>query len=308
MSPLKITLTGLKSAGKQSILRCLQEQFYYIFSPIMPQQKNPLIEFIDGKISIIYPNKSNREPCGGNFSDIDKKTLFKTNYLIFIIDIQNEENYEKNIEYFRKILTNINTKLNHTQIMIFFHKMDYEMDKAKYKVPMHTLLKQMLNELRKYPIPIFNHITSIYHPFTIFSAFSRPIIQNHGIFSPINYILANFAQNHHLQHISLLTESLVTLGEYSEENQEEKSLKSSICKYLRQSRELFQVQPEIQIQINQHIYHFQKFYLKNGLHESAIFLIWNLDREIERQIIDEVYNLRENIKYFLSEVPVSFLA
>ncbi len=307
MNEIKMVLTGVNGTGKASIIKCLQNQFQHIFLPIMdPDMKNPIMNFFGGNLSVIQPTLK-ADSVNYELELVDQKVMQEASYLIYVVDLFSEDFIQENQRYFHVLMKYLNFESKNLQIMIFFHKID-DIFTPQLKVEMQLFLRIFMEMLKSHFTPVYHHLTSIFRPYTIFSAFSRPILQNHGFFSPINYILKEFGKQNKLRFLSVLTSNFVQVGFYQSTNPNHSDFFQEINSFLRKSISSLNDLSHFQFKVREYLISVQKFYLQKSKDDKAVFLIWSETPCNHQKLEDHVYELQENLRFFLSGVPDGFLA
>ena len=174
----KIALMGEDGCGKSSILEELQTNFASLFSNLSLKTYDILgksMQIVDCK-DYLYKN--------GNFSKELLEIIDSIDYLIYIFDVQDKIKNIESVVLLQKLLRIKNRFSKSFNLAILFHKFDDKKDPEalkEYCSILHSVVKiTALN-----PIPIYHFKTSIYRPYSLITAFSKPIFDHEGIFSPM---------------------------------------------------------------------------------------------------------------------------
>jgi len=160
---IKIVLIGLDNSGKTSILTCLRGvKGISAFNSPPPTRGEDWKSFEAlNSHYVIFDLGGQRAFRDEYFNDFDKY-LIGTRKIIYVIDVQDVNRYEKAIRYLEKVIDSME-KNKEINFSIFLHKFDPDIvfDEVLSEKDINTLIKR----IKKTIPPKFNyslHKTSIY--------------------------------------------------------------------------------------------------------------------------------------------------
>jgi len=164
----KIVLLGLDNSGKTSIVKCLKGvKNLASFNAPKPTRGYKINRFnMFGTNFSIWDfggQDTYRDELFVNF----KENIKKTDKIIFVIDIQDQERYEISLEYFTKLVSLIKKNQILIELSIFLHKYDPDLESINKEINEETIEKliEKINEKIPSDIPYKIFKTSIYTVF-----------------------------------------------------------------------------------------------------------------------------------------------
>lgn len=164
----KIVVLGLDNSGKTSIVKCLKGvKNLASFNTPQPTRGHKINTFntygTDFSIWDFGGQESYRDEFFVNFSDHIKET----DKIIFVIDIQDWERYEKSREYLVKLISLIQKNQILIDLSIFLHKFDPDLESFNIDITdemIENFIKKIKDKIpSNIPYNIFR--TSIYTVF-----------------------------------------------------------------------------------------------------------------------------------------------
>ncbi|NVM30334.1 MAG: 50S ribosome-binding GTPase [Candidatus Helarchaeota archaeon] len=184
----KVILTGLSNAGKTSILSVLDRQFHKL-SGLVPTRG--IIRSVSNvlKMNIIRWDLGGQEQYRKDYLSPESNALVESSLIIFVIDVQDEDTYDKAIEYYDNLLKVIKENDENPYFLICLHKVDPELY-DKYKENVKDLMKSFKEKSKGWNHEIF--VTSIFNRSSIIEAFSFGIAQFLPKKKALDLLLKNF--------------------------------------------------------------------------------------------------------------------
>ena len=164
----KILIMGLDNVGKTSILLSLQEDSNIMsFCKLKPTKRINIVNIKELSNNVHVWDFGGQEKYREDYLKNLSDHLAESEKIIFVIDVQNEKQYDNALEYLKKIIDKILEEQNTLSVSIFLHKFDGGLEKKKpelvqKKIP---LLKEKITQLipKKINYEIFK--TTIYTVF-----------------------------------------------------------------------------------------------------------------------------------------------
>lgn len=141
----KILLMGLDNSGKTTILLCLRENTNLLSYLSLKPTKGLNIENFDKpdqKLSL-WDFGGQEEYREGYLSNFSKYTTEITK-LIFVIDVQDINRYEKSLLYFQNIIQLLEKDRNFVEISVFLHKYDPNLTKQEKFKSIDDIINKLL--------------------------------------------------------------------------------------------------------------------------------------------------------------------
>ena len=121
---IKIVLIGLHNSGKTSILNCLKGiKGISAFNNPMPTKGLDVQSFEALKSKYAIWDLGGQEAYIDDYFKDFKKFTKGTHKIIYVIDIQDTEQYDNALEYLKKVIDSIKEQYN-IEFSIFLHKFD----------------------------------------------------------------------------------------------------------------------------------------------------------------------------------------
>ncbi len=225
---IKIPIFGIQNAGKTSLIRTLQREFNAI-TKLKPTKgiERQTLNLLEKKILIWdlggqekYRDSYLEKKAEVVFSDIDQA--------LYVIDIQDQESFEKSINYFTEVRNKISDYSPDTKISILIHKFDPGMEQDADNMKMLDVLKQKFIEIAA-PLKINLYHTTIFNPISIIHAFSRPILGNSTLYDNLGILFDDFCNKNQstqiLDFIIIFSDELIEVASYFKPNIEQIKLR-----------------------------------------------------------------------------------
>lgn len=214
---VKIPVFGIQNAGKTSLIRSLQQEFSAI-TKLKPTKgiDRQKLKLLGKDISIWdlggqarYRDGYLEKKADVVFSDIDQT--------LFVIDIQDQDNFEDSIKYFKEVRNMISEFSPNAKIHILIHKFDPGMEQDPENMKMLEVLKQKFTEIAA-PLKIILYHTTIFNPISIIHAFSKPILGNSTLYDNLGILFDDFCNKNQsrniLDFILIYSDDLVEVASY----------------------------------------------------------------------------------------------
>ncbi|MHA1646856.1 MAG: hypothetical protein ACTSVU_08975 [Promethearchaeota archaeon] len=298
----EIALMGMEGCGKSSILEELQTNFTSLFSNV------PLKSYDILGTSMQIINYKDYLCNNGNFSQKLNDIVNSIDYLIYTFDVQDKIRNIESLVLLQKVLKIKNKFSKPFNLAILFHKFDDDKDLDSIK-EFSSILHSVVKITALNPIPIYHFKTSIYRPYSLITAFSKPIFDHEGIFSPMNHILKQFAQKMKLKSLNLFTKNSICLGSYFSEDENEDNKRNIILEFLKKREDQFEINPELIIDLVDQTVYLMKFYINQKPHDLPIYLTWGIGKSEPKirdltNISEKIYELEENMKVLLFNIQL----
>lgn len=271
---IKIVFTGLDNSGKTSFLKSIENKYSELME-IAPTKGIKVSERDFLGTQLLEWDFGGQTNYRINYIKNAEVFLSDIDLLFYIIDIQNNNNFQENYNYFDQILTTLENFKEFPPIILIFHKVDPDLSKKKQ-------IKEKKREIQEYiklnysSWTIRSFSTTIFDPWTIISAFSYGISQlspNRELFrNHLKWITKKMEGNASI----LLTKNAIVLSDYSEDWVKGKFFETSQSKFYN----LFKG--------------FEEFDL---LHSN--FVLWEID---EFKILLRKFYIKEKDFYILLEI------
>ncbi|MHA1671794.1 MAG: ADP-ribosylation factor-like protein [Promethearchaeota archaeon] len=144
----KIVVIGLGNAGKTTILRKFGGQIgVKDLAKLNPTKGVQRKEIITSDMALILWDFGGQEEYRNVYLNNPEKYFLKVDLVIYVIDLQDPENYEKSINYFKQILEVFNKLEEKPYILIFIHKFDPDVKDDPAIILNVELIKDMIKDV-----------------------------------------------------------------------------------------------------------------------------------------------------------------
>ncbi|MCJ7773459.1 MAG: ADP-ribosylation factor-like protein, partial [Desulfobacterales bacterium] len=172
----KIVVIGLSNAGKTTILRKFGGQIgIKDLANLAPTKGVQRKEIVTSDMALILWDFGGQEEYRDVYLSNPEKYFLKVDLVIYVIDLQDSDNYEKSISYFKQILEVFNKLEENPYILIFIHKFDPDV-KDDPEIILNVelikdLVKDVFQETNRFEYDIY--FSSIYSAIANEPKFSR---------------------------------------------------------------------------------------------------------------------------------------
>ncbi|MHA1104113.1 MAG: ADP-ribosylation factor-like protein [Promethearchaeota archaeon] len=144
----KIVVIGLSNAGKTTILRKFGGQIGIKDLAKLPPTKGvERKEIVTSDMALILWDFGGQEEYRNVYLSNPDKYFLKVDLVIYVIDLQDSDNYEKSINYFKQILEVFNKLEENPYILIFIHKFDPDVKENPEIILNVELIKDMIKDV-----------------------------------------------------------------------------------------------------------------------------------------------------------------
>ncbi len=233
----KILFCGIDNAGKTSILHVLKKNYSFL-NKLKPTKGVERSQSKILEIDFVLWDMGGQEQYLAQY--FDRKEMFFTDLslLFFVIDIQDETRFDSVINYFKKILTVFKDYKQVPNIVVFFHKVDPDIEHTKnVKLFTEDLTKKLSALAKDFSITFFQ--TSIFRRWSLIAAFSygiRTLSEKEYEYKLTDY-LEGWAEYFGANSILLLSSSDIVIGDYSVDDSSAKVLNQ----YIDELRNIYSV-------------------------------------------------------------------
>lgn len=121
----KVIVVGLANAGKTTILKKFGGQIgIKDLARLNPTKGVERQEIITPDLALIIWDFGGQQEYREIYLQDPQKYFLKVDLIIYVIDLQDPENFDESIKYFAKIIENIETLEENPYILVFIHKYD----------------------------------------------------------------------------------------------------------------------------------------------------------------------------------------
>jgi small GTP-binding protein len=146
----KIVVTGLANAGKTTILRKFGGQIgIKDLAKLAPTKGVQRKEIVTSDMALILWDFGGQEEYRNVYLSNPEKYFLKVDLVIYVIDLQDPDNYEKSITYFKQILEVFEKLEENPYILIFIHKFDPDVKDDPEILLNVELVKDMIKNMFK---------------------------------------------------------------------------------------------------------------------------------------------------------------
>ena len=239
LKDIKIAFTGLDNAGKTSFLIALRRKynFYELVKELLPTK---LIEFNAFRLM----NYSiNIWDMGGQekYRQLYVKNLVyfeQTDFLYYIIDIQDKERFETSLQYLKKILTIYKDMGYSNEVHVCFHKFDPKIRYDEDYITLSNSLKtQIIQQNSDMEFVFFN--TTYYDLSSLSRALSYSLNKVLNLNEIVSYV-ENLGKKYECGYISLYTDSGLILADYYHNMIDSRDFEERISSKINDDLEFFQ--------------------------------------------------------------------
>lgn len=238
---LKIIMSGLDNAGKTSFLIALRQK-YNFFERV--KRLKPTINVNYNSFNFLNLYLINIWDMGGQeiYREIYQKNqevyFAETNYLYYLIDIQDELRFEESIQYLSHLLDIFRILEYSNEIIICFHKYDPKFKNREDFVDRIEMIKNLvLSQNKDFQFRFFN--TSYYNISSLSRALSyslNKLLNIERINSKLKAIVVNFNCNH----LTLYTSDGLIISDYYNEIMDTRDFEEIITNKINDNLEFFQ--------------------------------------------------------------------
>jgi small GTP-binding protein len=144
----KIVVTGLANAGKTTILRKFGGQIgIKDLAKLAPTKGVQRKEIVTSDMALILWDFGGQEEYRNVYLSNPEKYFLKVDLVIYVIDLQDPDNYEKSITYFKQILEVFEKLEENPYILIFIHKYDPDVKDDPEVMLNVELVKDMIKDV-----------------------------------------------------------------------------------------------------------------------------------------------------------------
>ena len=144
----KIVVIGLSNAGKTTILRKFGGQIgIKDLAKLTPTKGVQRKEIVTSDMALILWDFGGQEEYRDVYLSNPEKYFLKVDLVIYVIDLQDSDNFEKSISYFKQILEVFNKLEENPYILIFIHKFDPDVKDDPEIILNVELIKDMVKEV-----------------------------------------------------------------------------------------------------------------------------------------------------------------
>jgi GTPase SAR1 family protein len=246
----------MDNAGKTTIINLLSQQIAN-FSSIKPTQQieRTKTSFLGKEIVIWdfggqekYREKYLRSP-ELFFSDIAA--------IFFVIDVLDEARFDLNVEYFKKIIKDLEEFSPDAQLILLFHKNDYEKQaqiaaseiERRFLEATKPLTDKLIAGAKDFerPNPVFVYSTTIQNPLSIIKAVSEPLLELRGVYNTFSEILEPFITEFEFYSARLFTTNFVELGQASQKGVSELTRDLAINEIIKKVKMVHDLNKEVDL-------------------------------------------------------------
>jgi len=237
---IKLIIAGLDNAGKTSFLIALRQKYnFYERVKIL----KPTINIDYSSFNFLNLYRINLWDMGGQerFRKIytNNPVYFTdTNYLYYLIDVQDELRFEESIQYLSDLLDIFRSLEYSNEIIICFHKYDPKFKNSEDFVDRIEMIKNLvLTRNKDLQFRFFN--TSYYDISSLSKALSyslNKLLNTERINSKLRTIVVNFNCNH----LTLYTSDGLIISDYYNETMDIRDFEEIITNKINDNLEFFQ--------------------------------------------------------------------
>ena len=237
---IKLIFAGLDNAGKTSFLIALRQKYNFY----------ERVKRLKPTINVEYSSFNFLNLYRINFWDMGGQEKFRkiytnnpvyftdTNYLYYLIDIQDELRYEESIQYLSDLLDIFRSLVYSNEIIICFHKYDPKFKNSEDFVDRIEMIKNLvLTRNKDLQFRFFN--TSYYDISSLSKALSyslNKLLNTERINSKLQTIVVNFNCNH----LTLYTSDGLIISDYYNETMDIRDFEEIITNKINDHLEFFQ--------------------------------------------------------------------
>jgi small GTP-binding protein len=250
---IKIVIAGLDNAGKTSALIALRKKYNFY-----EEVKNlkPTIKIEYSSFNYLDRFSINLWDAGGQSKYrniyINNPIYFtETNYLYYLIDIQDELKFEESLHYLQKILDIYRELEYKKEVIICFNKYDPKYNEnPEYTERTTMITKLILTQNTDMKFKFFN--TSIYDISSLSKAFSYSLNKLLNL-ETINIQLKRFGELFECNHAILYSNTGLIISDYYNESMDSREFEEIISSKISENLEFFQKLADDQVNIDERV-------------------------------------------------------
>ena len=198
MDDYKIGVFGLSNAGKTSLIKALSKEFN-IISSLKPTRGRERTTFeLMGK-EIYFWDFGGQERYRAKYLNNPVHFFDSFSYVFYVVDIQDADTLDMNILYFKMITKELKTFSPNAKYIILYHKADPDYLKESREKLREEYFQRVFPYIKEEKIRVSLYQTSIYDPFSIAVAFSKPFLEERGIYRNVTDVLNSFGKKNELR-------------------------------------------------------------------------------------------------------------
>jgi GTPase SAR1 family protein len=232
VSAFKIGLLGPPNAGKSSLLRVLKGEYERLLS-ITPTKlvDREMIGLMD-KVFVVW-DFGGQDHYRQRYISEPTYFLDEIQYLIYVIDILDDEKIELARKYFYEIMQKMKELKYHFKLAILFNKIDpYAENNPELHKKANLLTEEFEMHASKFDLTPKFFRTSIFDPISVVDAFSHFFIDT-GLKNYLHEILKEFGKKFNLIYAGLFSSSNVVISSFSSPFKDPNSLNSLVSGLLK---------------------------------------------------------------------------
>lgn len=210
---LKVLFTGLDASGKTSYLRAIKQKFSELTNIKPTRGVDRLEEHLLGR-DLMEWDIGGQLKYRTNFLKQADLYLYDTNLLFFLVDMKDEKRFPEACNFFKKIITILESFNQFPPIVINLHKVDPDIENETNLQSRIVEIQKQLSQIgENFQLHFFR--TSIFNPYSLNKSFSEGI----AAMSPNRDILRGqlkwLAKQLSAEALLLINESSIILSDFA---------------------------------------------------------------------------------------------
>ncbi len=253
MEDIKIVISGLDNAGKTSALIALRKK-YNFYEKV--RNLKPTIKIDYNSFDFLNNWTINLWDMGGQAKYrkiyVNNPIYFtETNYLYYLIDIQDELKFEASVRYLHELLDIYRNMDYSNEILICFNKYDPKYKTNEEFIDRIDMIQNLiLSQNKDMKFKFFK--TSIYDISSLSKAISYSLNKLLNLVT-INDKLRNIVQDFHCNHAILYTDTGLIISDYYNESMDSRDFEELISNKINEDLEFFQRLTDNQVAIDERL-------------------------------------------------------
>ncbi|MHA1145949.1 MAG: ADP-ribosylation factor-like protein [Candidatus Helarchaeota archaeon] len=146
--PTKILLVGLSNAGKTSILNVLQNNVNLEIFCKLPPTKGVNREFFSSEdTDLVIWDMGGQDRYRDQYLDDPERFFLEVQFLIYVIDVQDPDVFDKSLEYLKNVLNALDTLKEKPGFLVLLHKYDPDVKDRKEIVEAIEFLTEKVTKI-----------------------------------------------------------------------------------------------------------------------------------------------------------------
>jgi GTPase SAR1 family protein len=236
---------------------------------------------------------------------IDKPVYFTdTDFLYYIIDIQDEKKYDESISYLNTLVSVFQENEYSREIIICFNKLDPDLENKGFLLDQIEILKKRINALTMtLKFKFFN--TTIFDISSLSKAMSFSLNMQLNL-DRVHLRLENLVNTFNLEHAILYTDYGLIISDYYDKPIDSKKFEESVFEHINKNMIFIQKVydnnmefTDVFFDFTNHIEYLKKIDVSSGMRTTYVFITILGETLNKSELAQPIYELKETLEEVL---------